>query len=297
MKNVTFAVRFVMATTLHLDLSLRYKRSMTPHRPRTIATVLSFVALVVVFASSRPAFAAGTVTLGSRELTENDGKWKLNLTIDMGSPPDVPHVPFLFTFTPTALYERALTDKTGDKPVLNKIPLVNQQGTNLSMDVGFADPGTGKVFKLTKFDFVIRRDRGFEAGEYDFTVKRESDGVKIGSTIHITLKGDNPVVDRRAIVFSGDKKKDAKLGQTGDQASGDDDKKDKAVDKKDIGDTDKKDEGDAKEPGTDPAGNTPPAVPPKQGGCGCRLAGSDEGGGLGLLGVVMLAALIVLRRR
>ena len=78
------------------------------------------------------------------------------------------------------------------------------------MDVGFSD-ATGKIFKVTKFDFVIRRDHGFEAGEYDLKIKREDDGVQMGQTIRLVLKGDNPIVDRRAIVFAGDKPKSKKV--------------------------------------------------------------------------------------
>src|SRR6185369_15576207 len=104
------------------------------------------------------------------------------------------------------LYERSLTDKSPEKPVLTRMPLQNQQPINESMDVGFSD-ASGKIFKVTKFDFVIRREHGFEAGEYDLKIKRTDDGVQMGQTIRIILKGDNPVVDRRAIVFAGDGKK------------------------------------------------------------------------------------------
>src|ERR1700730_10187394 len=112
------------------------------------------------------------------------------MTIDYGSVPQIPHVPVIFSFQPTVLYERALLDKTGDKPQLNRIPLSNQQTINEGMDIGFAD-ASGKVFKITKFDFVIKRDHGFEAGEYDLKIKREDDGVQLGQTLKLTLKGDH----------------------------------------------------------------------------------------------------------
>src|SRR4029078_2890110 len=129
----------------------------------------------------------------------------------------------LFSFTATMLYERSLLDKTGDKPQLTRLPLSNQQPIFVDQDVGFAE-ASGQVFKITKFDFVIRRDRGFEAGEYDLKITRKDDGAQMGQTIRVTLKRDNPIVDRRAIVFAGERPKKKK-----DDA----DKKDAAGDKKD----------------------------------------------------------------
>jgi MYXO-CTERM domain-containing protein len=241
-------------------------------RSRALSFLLFCAALFAAALAPRPALAAGSASLSTKEPTEVDGRWKMSMTIDMGSMPDLPHVPFLLSFTATSLYERALLDKTGDKPQLNKIALANQQPTVLSMDVGFSDP-TGKIFKTTKFDFQIRRDRGFEAGEYDLVVKRESDGVQIGQKIHLTLKGDNPIVDRRAIVFSGEKKEKKKDPPPSD---GDGDKDKDAKKDNAAGDTDKKPEGDAKPAeGEGDGAAPPPPVPPKQGGCGCSVPGSE----------------------
>src|SRR5215468_9126262 len=180
-----------------------------PRRPSPLVLLGAALLGAILALLPRPALAAGTVTLSSRELVEEDGKWKLKMSIDFGGVPNLPHVPMIFGFTPTVLYERALTDKSPEKPVLNRMPLSNQQTINESMDVGFSD-GTGKIFKITKFDFIIRRDHGFEAGEYDLKIKREDDGVQMGQVIHLVLKGDNPVVDRRAIIFAGDKPKKKK---------------------------------------------------------------------------------------
>src|SRR5262245_17726198 len=166
-----------------------------------------FAALLLgVFLVANDAHAAGTVTIKDRAPSESDGRWKLNLTIDYGGIPHLAHVPMIFSFQPMVLYERSLTDKSPEKPVLTKMPLQNQQTINESMDVGFSD-ASGKIFKITKFDFVIRRDHGFEAGEYDLKIKRTDDGVQMGQTIRIVLNGENAVVDRRAMVFAGDKKK------------------------------------------------------------------------------------------
>jgi MYXO-CTERM domain-containing protein len=260
-----------------------------PQRGRAFYRLLRLIAAVVLGAIflSRPAYAAGTVSLSTREPVESDGKWKLNMSIDYGGIPHLPHIPMLFSFTPTALYERALTDKTGDKPIQNRIPLQNQQSINESIDVGFSD-ASGKVFKVTKFDFAIRRDHGFEAGEYDLKITRADDGVQMGQTIKLTLKGDNPVVDRRAITFAGEKKPKK------------DDKKDDGADKKAADkpaeSAEAKPEDKAEMPPEDPAG--PPAVPPKQGGCGCRVGGAadTEEGGAALVLIGLGAALWARRR-
>jgi MYXO-CTERM domain-containing protein len=241
-------------------------------------------ALLGVLLLPRAASAAGTVTLKSREITEVDGKWKLDMTVDYGSIPQIPHIPVIFNFQPVVLYELALTDKSPNKPVLNRMPLSQQPPINESMDVGFSD-ATGKVFKITKFDFVIRRDHGFEAGEYDLKIKREDDGVQMGQTIHLILKGDNPVVDRRAIVFAGDKPKSKKVDA---DKPADDDKKDEPAA---AGDEKKADEGGDAKPSEDV-----PKVPPKQGGCGCEVAG-DAGARGGALAALALAVAAGARRR
>lgn len=256
---------------------------LTPPRRGTLALLCAALLGALLALLPRPALAAGTVTLASREPTEDDGKWKLKMSIDYGSIPQLPHIPMIFSFTPTVLYERALTDKSPEKPVINRMPLSNQQGINESMDVGFSD-GTGKIFKVTKFDFVIRRDHGFEAGEYDLKIKREDDGVQMGQTIRLILKGDNPVVDRRAIVFAGDKPKSKK----GDAA-----KKDEPKDeKKDEPAEEKKDE-----PTEEKKGEDVPKVPPKQGGCGCEVAGDAGPSGAALVGLGLVAAFAARRRR
>ena len=232
------------------------------------------------------ASALGTAKLVGTDLTEVEGRWKLNMTIDYGSIPQLPHIPMIFSFTPTVLYERALLDKTGDKPQINKIQLKNQQGIHESIDVGFSD-ASGKVFKVTKFDFVIRRDHGFEAGEYDLKIKREDDGVQMGQTIKLILKGDNPIVDRRAITFAGEKKS-KKVDA------------DKPAEKKDDAPKEApKDDGAPKEnPQDEPKGDAaPPPVPPKQGGCGCRTAGAPESAGAPLAALALGIAVMARRRR
>jgi MYXO-CTERM domain-containing protein len=168
------------------------------------------------------------------------------------------------------------------------MPLSNQQTINESMDVGFSD-GTGKIFKITKFDFIIRRDHGFEAGEYDLKIKREDDGVQMGQVIHLTLKGDNPVVDRRAIIFAGDKPKKKKGDADKDKTEEkkDEPKQEAAPEKKEGGEEGEKKEG----------GEEVPKVPPKQGGCGCEVAGDRAPAGAALAVLGLTLALGARRRR
>jgi MYXO-CTERM domain-containing protein len=251
---------------------------------RLLALVLAFLGL---FLLPRAAHATGSVSLNTREPMEADGKWKLIMTIDYGSIPHLPHIPMLVVFTPTVHWDLSLTDKSPEKPVLLKIPLQNQQPINEGLDVGFSD-ASGKVFKITKFDFVIRRDHGFEAGEYDLKIKREDDGVQIGQTLKLTLKGDNVVVDRRAMTFAGDKKpkKDAPK---------DDDKDAKKDDKDAPKENETPLENAEPNPNDAPA---PPPVAPKQGGCGCVVAGDSSAlGGAAALAALALGAAVTLRRR
>lgn len=255
-----------------------------PHLFGRLALVASMLAtLLGALLLSASALAAGSVSLSTREPVEVDGRWKLVMTIDYGSIPPIAHIPMIFSFEPKVLYERALTDKSPDKPVINKIPLQNQTTINESMDVGFSD-ASGKVFKGTKFDFVIRRDHGFEAGEYELKIKRQDDGAQMGQTYRLVLKGENTVVDRRAIVFAGDKPKKA-----GDQR--------KVEEKKEEPVAEKKDEPVADKPAEASDPNAPPAVPPKQGGCGCFVAGDAAPASGGALGAIAVGALIALRRR
>ncbi len=260
----------------------------TPRAPQRLAVLAAALLGLLLALLPRPALAGVSVRLTSRDLVEVDGRWKLAFTLDYGSVPQIPHVPMIFKFEPTVLYERALTDKSPDKPIINRIPLSNQQGLNESLDVGFSD-ASGKIFKITKFNFVIRRDRGFESGEYDLKIVREDDGAQMGQTIKIILKGDNPVVDRRAMVFAGEKKsKKADPDKTdGDKA---DDKKDEPAAKEET----KSEDGDAKA-----SGGEVPAVPPKQGGCGCRVAGEEApaGGPLAALGFAVVVAVASRRSR
>ncbi|MBS2018770.1 MAG: MYXO-CTERM sorting domain-containing protein [Deltaproteobacteria bacterium] len=168
-------------------------------QPRHVLLALTLACLAVLTLFARDASAAGTFKLKSSEATEVSGAWHIYVTIELPKAPLTAHQSMKFHFTKTVAYERALIDGHNE-PVLNKQALQNQSPSIESLDVDFADP-SGKIFKGTRFDFGLTRTRGYEAGEYKVEV-RTSDGVTIGSPQNITLKGDNPVVDRRAIAFN-----------------------------------------------------------------------------------------------
>jgi hypothetical protein len=254
-------------------------------KQRFFWSVLAVALAMLGFA--RSAHAAGSVTATPAVLEEVDGQWKLKLKIDYGSMPEQQYIPVLFGFEQVVLYERALTDEGGDKPQLTKKNLVNQPLNNIDQVIGFSD-GTGKLFKGTNFNFVIRRDRGFEAGEYMVTIKKSDGGAPIGQKFRITLKGDNPVVDRRAISFVGEKPKPKKDKPPPTAATEAPPENEPASADLPAGDT-----------GSTGSGESPPPVDPKQGGCGCEVPGkpahTSGAGAVGLLGVGV--GLVVARRR
>jgi len=252
-------------------------------RSRMIGLILAVFALV---ATSRSAFAGGTVTATPAVLEEVEGQWKLKLKIDYGSMPEQQYIPVLFGFEQVVLYERSYTDEGGDKPVLNKKSLVNQPLINVDQVIGFSD-GTGKLFKGTNFNFAIRRDRGFESGEYMVTIKKSDGGAALGQKFRITLKGDNPVVDRRAISFVGDKPK-KKEDKPKPAATADPSTENASADVPAGDDT-----------SSTGSGEPPPPVDPKQGGCGCKVVGEPHQAGLNslLLGVGAVGLALHRRRR
>jgi MYXO-CTERM domain-containing protein len=258
-------------------------------RSALLRVLFAVIALVLATGAPRLAHAVGTVTLVTKEPEETNEKWKLNFTINYGSTPDIAYIPMIFSFTPTMLYERSLTDQSPEKPVIIRKPLQGQVPINLSMDVGFSD-AAGKKFSTTKFDFLIRRDKGFEAGEYDLKITRAEDGAQVGQVIKLKLKGDNPIVDRRAMVFSGEKKKKK-----------DDDKKegaDAAASEEKKTDDGAAASSDSPASGEGTPTEAPPAEAPKQGGCGCRVAGEPSSSAPGTAALsLLLGAILALRRR
>jgi hypothetical protein len=182
---------------------------------RFIAAALSIGVLVMVGSAQ----AGGRVEWKTKTLKESDNhSWTIEVSIFLNKTPDVATLPMRFTFQPVVYYERALMDgKEG--PQERKVPLEGKPPLVESVDVGFLDPGNGQTQKRTKFSFKVTRGHGYEAGEYDVTIKDGRTDAPFGSAAHITFDGANEVIDRRAIVFSGEKKKEK-------AKEGDDDKKD-----------------------------------------------------------------------
>lgn len=177
------------------------------HSPLSRFARLAFLALfaaVLSFAVSADA-AAGTFSLKTKESNETGGAWRIFVKIELPKAPLTAHQPMRFNFKKTMVYERSLIDGHAE-PVINRQALTGEMPQTESLDVNFGD-ATGKIFKGTNFDFALTRTRGYEAGEYEVEL-RTADNVIIGGKQNLILKGENPVVDRRAMAFSA---KDSKV--------------------------------------------------------------------------------------
>lgn len=272
---------------------------MRAHRLSLETVVVFFLALLLALAAwPKPAHAAGSAHLKSSEISEVSGAWHVFVRLELPKAPATPHVPMKFVFTKTAVFERAQTD-TG--LVTNVQSLSNQLPSTESLDVDFAN-AQGKIYNRTEFDFGLTRARGYEAGEYKLQI-RTSDGIDVGGPMRLTLKGDNPVVDRRSITFEAKKKGMEKV----------DNGLDGGAQNKPANATD---DSNAAGPGNGevtPAGQAPAFIPDtayqpteeekvkeKPGGCGCTTPGS-HGAAPSLLallaGVAALLFLAFSRRR
>lgn len=255
-----------------------------------------FMTLVSLLLLGGTAGAAGRVDWKSKTLKESDGhSWTIEVTIYLAKAPDVATMPMRFSFQPVVYYERSLLDgKEG--PQLRQVPLVGKAPMVESVDVGFMDPGNGTIQKRTKFSFKVTRGHGYEAGEYDVTIKDGRTDQSLGSASRIVFQGDNEVIDRRAMVFSGEKKKDKAKegeGEDKDKGEGGGGGESESKGKKQL------DENDPAFWEGGPKKKTPAEdeyeVDQKRG-CGCRLAGSGLSDRAALLGV-SLVGLAALRRR
>lgn len=244
-----------------------------------------------LFASS--ALAAGRVEWKDKSVKERDDKsWRLEVAIHMPRAPDVAHVPMKFEFQPIAYYARDMVD--GDKVVERTIPLTDRQSLIESVDVGFMDSGSGKIESRTRFSFKVTRAHGYEAGEYKVTIRDTRNGQTVGAPTTLKFNGENEIVDRRAMVFTGkDKKKEEKKDGEGDKPAAEDDKKAEPSDAETT-DAPASDEPEPAEGGDAAAG--PPPIEQKPGGCGCKVAGGGEHGSL-TLGLMLLGFACLLRRR
>jgi MYXO-CTERM domain-containing protein len=259
---------------------------------RTLA-IGFLVLLVSTFAS-----AAGRIEWGNKKVKANsdNSAWKIEIKVFLPRAPDVPSVPTKFIFQQLMYYERAMVD--GDKLNVRNVPIEGKLPVVESVDIGFLDPRVGKIESRTQFSFKIRRDRGFECGEYKVTVRDARNDSIIGQPTTIILDGENEVIDRRSIVFSGDKKKDTKKVDSTGGASDENEKK-KDEKKKDDAEPKKSEEQPKVEAPPEPepaAGAEPAEIKQKPGGCGCRVSG-DATDSRAALGWFVLATALLLGRR
>jgi MYXO-CTERM domain-containing protein len=255
--------------------------------------VPALLALIVTLLLASSAFAGGRIEWKSKAFKErSDKSWMLELAIFLPRAPDVAYVPMKFEFQPEVYFERSLLDGH-DGPQDRKVPLEGRQPLIESVDVGFMDASTTKIEARTRFSFKVKRDLGYEAGEYKVTVRDTRNGQIVGTATNITFNGENEIIDRRAMVFSGEKKKEKKPEKKAEDEKKADDSGDSTEGaKKSDSDGDKAEDGDDNSGGDDP-----PPVEKKAGGCGCRLPASSSSGGLEWALPLALGAAFASRRR
>jgi MYXO-CTERM domain-containing protein len=266
---------------------------------RSMARVVSaLLTLLVALLLAGSAFAAGRVEWKSKNFKERSDKaWMLELAIFLPRAPDVAYVPMKFEFQPEVYYERSLVDGH-EGPQDRKVPLVGRQPLIESVDVGFMDAGTTKIEKRTRFSFKVKRDLGYEAGEYKVTIRDTRNGQIVGTATNIIFDGENEIIDRRAMVFSGEKKKkkpdEEKKAEEKKEASDDGDKGENSEKSEPAsGSEDEK----SSEGEDNSGGDEPPPVEPKSGGCGCRVPGKSTTSGLEWTLALALGAAFAARRR
>lgn len=247
---------------------------------------------LMVLLVSALALAAGRIEWASKKIKpRSDGNsWNIELKVFLPRAPDVPSVPTKFVFVQTVYYERSMVD--GDKLIVRNVPMEGKLPIVESVDIGFLDPRAGKIENRTQFSFKINRDHGFECGEYKVTVRDARNDSIIGQPTNIVLDGENEVIDRRSVVFTGESKKKKKVDS--DSGASDEKKADETKDEKKADDADsKKSEEPAakeKEPAA-PSEDSGEAVDAEQvkkkpGGCGCRMPGNQtNSAGFGWLGL------------
>lgn len=265
---------------------------------------LTAVACTLALITLAPlASAAGRIDWGSSKTLKprSDGNsWNVDIKIFLSKPPDVPTVQLKFEFLQTVYYERAMVD--GDKLLTRNVPMEGKQPVIETVDVGFLDPSTSRIESRTRFTFKLHRDHGFDCGEYKVTVRDTRNGQLVGTPTTLILGGENEVIDRRSLVFSGETKKKKKAEDKKDTAEGSEESKatDTADKKKTSGAAGAEAPADNEVPPTDaPASdNNPGTIKEKPGGCGCRVPGSSsDPASSGLLVVTALSGLALMRRR
>lgn len=263
--------------------------------PRFVSSTLARLLLLastffVVLAATTPAQAAGRVEWKSKTIKErtSNKSWYLELKIFLPRAPDMAHLPMRFEFEPIAYFDRSMVD--GDKLVEQRIALQHRQPLIESVDVGFMDPGSGQIQSRTKFSFKVTRAHGYEAGEYKVTIRDSRSGQTIGTPTVLKFDGENEIIDRRSIIFTGKKKKkeepaEEKAEPEASEESASDHDDDAASD--DAYDV---------EGAEDDDGSAPPSIEEKPGSCGCHHGPSHDQPLLWLVAGAVLVGFIMRRR-
>src|SRR5690606_2609959 len=121
------------------------------------------------------------------------------------------------------------------------------------------------------------------------TITNKRSGKKLGAAITLTLKGENPVIDRRAMDFSETKKKPKKKSEEEKEAEPEDEAPDPNSEEYWASGPSEAEADDSLPP--------PAHLQDKPGACGCALVGSPAKGGLSAFGLLSLLAVPLLRRR
>ena len=255
---------------------------------------VALLTLVVTLLLAGSALAAGRIEWKSKTFKErSDKSWMLEFAVYLPRAPDVAYVGMKFEFEPTVYFERSLIDGH-DGPVDRKVPLTGRQPLIETVDVGFMDGATTKIEARTRMSFKIKRDLGYEAGEYKVTVRDTRNGQTVGAAQTIVFEGENEIIDRRAMVFSGEKKKEKKPEKKAEEEKKSDeggDDKAKAKSDDEGGDDKAKSEDEG---GDNSGGDDPPPVEKKS--SGCSVSQRSAGGELAWLAALGVGAAIARRR-
>ncbi len=260
--------------------------SVTRHTHRIVGLATAFAVVLLAL----PALA-DRVIWKKTTIEESGESWKVELEIHLSKAPDIAHVPMQFKFEPKVYYERSLLDGS-DEPQLRKVPLTDRQPLIETVDMGFLDPGSGKIQKRTRFSFKLTRDRGFEAGEYTVEIRNKRTDRKLGPPKALKLNGENEVIDRRSMDFSSGSKKKKKEDKPAES------QEDEYDASKDPNSEEYWESGP-----TEPERGDEPLPPPahmqeKPGACGCRVAGErTPGSDLGIAAILLALGMVVRRAR
>ncbi len=263
---------------------------------RSSARPLAFVSFLLVMLMATVAAAAGRIQWAKTTVKEREGgNWRLEVKIFMPRAPNVPHVPVKFEFEPIAYYERSMVD--GDKLLERRVPLSNHQAMIEGVDIGFLDPGSGKIEPRTKFTFKVTRAHGYEAGEYKVTIRDGRNGQVIGRPTTLKFEGENEIIDRRTMVFAdkGAKKKKKDDDKKDDETKTDDPDKTAPIEGPDPEESTEPDTTAGPEPSA--SDDPPQEIKDKPGGCGCRTQDLPSSPSTPVLPAALVGLALLLRRR